>query len=255
MNEGFPVGKLPAAGTIEVWMIDLDRPLNPGPNLDEILSIEERNRADRYLFPRDAFRFRRCRATLRLGLAGYLKTTPQKILLATNRHGKPFIAEGSTLHFNVSHSGGLGAIAFTTIGEVGIDVEANQRDVDALEIAKANFTRNEARMVAAADSRQEQARIFLRLWTRKEAVLKAAGCGLQGGLEGFDVSHWPLNQIRLSCSTGDSTESNWRIQDLELMDGFAGAVAAPAGDWLVHQHPPCCEKAIRTLAEGLGGLS
>jgi 4'-phosphopantetheinyl transferase len=88
---------------------------------------------------------------LRLGLAGYLKTTPQKIVLVTNPHGKPCIAEGPALHFNVSHSGGLGAIAFTTIGEVGIDVEAIQRDVEALEIATANFTRNEAAMVAAAD--------------------------------------------------------------------------------------------------------
>ena len=254
MNEGFPVGRLPAAGTIEVWMIDLDRPLNPESNLGGLLSVEERNRAERYLSSRDAFRFERCRAMLRLGLAGYLKTPPRKIELRTNRHGKPCIAVGSALHFNVSHSGGLGAIAFTTIGEGGIDVEAIQRDVEALEIATASFTQNEAAMVAAADSIQEQSRIFLRLWTRKEAVLKAAGCGLPGGLEGFDVSHGPLDHVKLRCSTDDCTESCWRIEDLEPIDGFAGAVAAPAGDWFIHQHAVGDEEAIGALAEGLGGL-
>jgi 4'-phosphopantetheinyl transferase len=254
MNEGFPIGKLPAAGTIEVWMIDLDRPLDPGENLDRILSVEERNRAERYLSSRDAFRFRHCRAMLRLGLARYLKTTPQKIMLATNRHGKPCIAESSALHFNVSHSGGLGAIAFTTIGEVGIDVEAIQRDVEALEIATANFTRNEAAMVAAADTLLEQSRIFLRLWTRKEAVLKAAGCGLLGGLEGFDVSHGSLNHVALPCALGDSGESYWRIRDLETKDGFLGAIAARAGDWSIRQHPVGCEEAIGAFTDGLGRL-
>ena len=149
---------------------------------------------------------------LRLGLAMYLEKAPQKIALATNRHGKPCVAECSALHFNVSHSGGLGAIAFTTEGEVGIDVEAIRCDVGALEIASAHFTRNEAAMVAAAATAQEQASAFLRLWTRKEAVLKAAGCGLLGGLEGVDVSHEPLDQVKLCGATGDGTESYWRIQ-------------------------------------------
>ncbi len=244
MNKGLPLGKLPAPRIIEVWMIDLDRPLNPGANLDEILSVEERNRAERYLSSRNAARFRFCRAMLRLGLAMYLEKAPQKIALATNRHGKPCIAECSALHFNVSHSGGLGAIAFTTEGEVGIDVEAIRCDVGALEIASAHFTRNEAAMVAAAATAQEQASAFLRLWTRKEAVLKAAGCGLLGGLEGVDVSHEPLDQVKLCGATGDGTESYWRIQDLEAIDGFAGAIAAPAGDWSIHQHPVGCEVAI-----------
>ena len=183
-------------------------------------------------------------------LAWYLETTPKKIALTTNRHGKPCIAEPAALHFNVSHSGGLGAIAFSTAGEVGIDVEAIQRDVEALEIATANFTGTEAAMVAAARTPQEQARIFLRLWTRKEAVLKAAGCGLLGGLEGFDVSQEPLDRVRLCSATGDCAESYWRVQDLEPVDGYAGAVAAAAEAWSVTQRPVRFEEAVRGSAGG-----
>ena len=244
MNEGFPQCKLPAAATIEVWTIDLDRPLNPEANLNGILSTEEQNRAERYHYSKDASRFRLCRAMLRLGLAWYLKTTPQKIALATNRHGKPCIAECSALNFNVSHSGGLGVIAFTTAGEVGIDVEAIRCDVGAVEIASTHFTRSEAAMIAAAATPQEQASAFLRLWTRKEAILKASGCGLLGGLDGIDVSQGPLDQVRLCSATGDRAESFWRIQDLERIDGFAGAVAAPTGNWSVLQRPVRYEDAI-----------
>ena len=244
MNESFPQCKLPAAAIIEVWTIDLDRPLNPEANLEGILSIEERNRAERYIYSKDASRFRLCRAMLRLGLAWYLETTPQKIALATNRHGKPCIAECSTLNFNVSHSGGLGVIAFTTVGEVGVDVEAIRCDVGAVEIASAHFTRTEAAMIAAAATPQEQASAFLRLWTRKEALLKATGCGLLCGLDGVDVSHGPLDQVRLCNATGDRAESFWRVQDLEWIEGYTGAVAAPAGNWSVLQRPVRFEDAI-----------
>ena len=219
MNEGFPLRKMPTATSIEVWMIDLDRPLNPATNLDDFLSVEEQNRADRYLFPRDASRFKLCRAMLRLGLAWYLESAPRKIALNANHYGKPCLATRSALHFNVSHSGGLGVIAFTTAGEVGIDVEAIRCNVDAVEIASAHFTRREAAMIAEAPTAQAQASAFLRLWTRKESVLKAAGCGLLGGLDAVDVSQEPLNPVRLRGATDASGESCWRVQDLEPIDG------------------------------------
>ena len=253
MIDSFPHRKLPPAGVVEVLIVDLDQPLSPGLNLDEILSDEEQKRAERYFSLRDASRFKLCRAMLRLGLGGYLGTVPQKIAFATNRHGKPRIAGCPALNFNVSHSGGLGAIAFTTVGEVGIDVEAIDRDVEALEIATANFTWDEAALVAAADTAQEQARIFLRLWTRKEAVLKAAGCGLSGGLEGIDFSNVPLDKVKLCFEANGAVQSFWRILDLKLMDGFTGAVAAPSGDWSIHQSSVSCEEAIRGFAGGFSG--
>jgi hypothetical protein len=64
-------------------------------------------------------------------------------------------------------------------------------------------------------------------------------------LEGFDVSHEPLNQVRLCGATRDNAESYWRIQDLEPIDGFAGAVAAPTGDWSIHQYSVSCEEVMK----------
>jgi 4'-phosphopantetheinyl transferase len=244
-------GKLPDQSTIEVWRIDLDRPLSLGVNIDNIFSIEERNRADRLIFARDANRFRHCRAMLRLGLAWFLGRPPQEIALTMNRHGKPSLAEASALKFNVTHSEGMGLIAFTTVGEVGIDVEAIEREVEALEMASANFTMNEAAMVAAANTAQEQASIFLHLWTRKEAVLKAVGRGIVDGLNAVDVSQEPVNRVRLK---DDIADSYWRIRDMEGIEGFVGAIAAPAGDWSILQKIVTCEEVLGGLVERNAGF-
>jgi phosphopantetheinyl transferase len=65
------------------------------------------------------------------------------------------------LNFNVSHSGGLALIEFTTFGEGAIDVEAIRCNVEALDITSARFTRTEAVMIALAPTHQGQANTFL----------------------------------------------------------------------------------------------
>jgi 4'-phosphopantetheinyl transferase len=254
MNDGSPLRLLASGTTIDVWPIDLDRPLHPEVNLDKILSIEERNRAERYIFARDAFRFRLCRAMLRIGLAWYLEKTPREITLTTNGYGKPCLAEDSALHFNVTHSHGLGAIAFTTVGEVGIDVEAIQHNIESHELAIANFTRNEAAIIAAERTQQGKALTFFRLWTRKEAVLKAAGGGLLHGLDTVDVSQQPVNHVSLSGVPEKDSAICWRVQDLNSIDGFAGAVAAPEGDWSIQLRSVRREDAFGGLAARFAGI-
>jgi 4'-phosphopantetheinyl transferase len=251
MNEEFPQPGMPPEMTIDVWRIDLDRPLEIAVNLGDILSDEERARAERFVFARDASRFQLCRAMLRVGLGWYLGRVPSRIALTTGWRGKPGLAEPCGLYFNVSHCERLALIAFTTVGEIGIDVEAFQRDVEALEIATADFTAVEAAMIAAAGTRQEQISIFLRLWTRKEAVLKAAGGGLLDGLNSADVSRDPPGVVRLGKDAGG--ESRWLVRDLGGIDGFAGAVAAPPGgwpgqEWSIREWPIRCEDALHRLA-------
>jgi 4'-phosphopantetheinyl transferase len=237
-----------------VWAIELGRPLDPGIKIDSILSIDERHRAERFVFAKDALRFRLCRAMLRMGLAWYLDKAPQEIILTTDSRGKPYLAESSALHFNVTHCEGLGLIAFTTLGEVGIDVEDSHRDVEALDVASANFTSNETAMIAAAETLREQASVFLRLWTRKEAVLKASGHGIQGGLATFDVSQQPPAMVKLSRASDVDSETCWLVQDLELANEFTGAVAAPAGDWSILQWPVRSEDLTHLFLRSRPGL-
>ncbi len=244
MNSDFPERKLPAQKTIHAWIIPLDLPLPPGVKLDKILSAEEMRRAGDYVFAKDAMRFRLCRAMLRLGLAWYLRRPQGTIDLAIDGNGKPRLVEPSGLYFNVTHCEDLGVIAYTTVGEVGIDVEAVHRQVEALEIAAAHFTGSEAVMIAAAKTQREQTDLFLRLWTRKEAVLKAAGRGVARGLDTVDVSRSQTSEVRLSGAPGEMADTRWVVRDLELMEGYLGAVAAPVGDWSVLEWPVRIEDMV-----------
>jgi 4'-phosphopantetheinyl transferase len=251
MNDAFPPAELPSRTEIHVWRIDLDEPVSAAMDLDRILSVDERRRADRFVFARDAARFRLGRTMLRMGLGWYLGKAPGEIGLTTGWRGKPRLAEASELHFNVTHCDGLGLIAFTAVGEVGIDVEAVGRDVEALDIANSNFTANEAAAIAAAGSEPEQIAVFLRFWTRKEAVLKAAGGGLLQGLDTVDVSREPPGIVEADgVEAGD--ESRWLVRDLEGLEGFTGAIAAPPEDWSIRLWTIRNEDAIQRLSTEFG---
>jgi 4'-phosphopantetheinyl transferase len=231
MTEDFPRPELPTDGAIHLWWVDLDggAGVDPAP----ILSAEERERAARFHFAEDASRFRRCRAMLRLGLGWYLGRNPQGIVLRVGKFGKPYVDGG--LYFNVSHVGGLGAIAFATRGEVGVDVEAVNRSVEAMEIASSYFTATETASIASKGTEPERNSVFLRLWTRKEAVLKAAGCGIVHGLDRVEVLEDRVSLVA-GISGGDgSVGSVWRVRDLPRTDGHWAAIAAADADWSILQ--------------------
>lgn len=227
-----PDPELPPKNVVDVWVIELDRLAALAVNFEALLSSPERERAGRFVKTRDAERFKACRAMLRLGLAWYLHQGPGEIVLTTGWRGKPRLHGSSPLHFNVTHSDGLVLIAFTTVGEVGIDVEIPGREVEALEIASAYFTENEIATIAAAETQGEQAFTFLRFWTRKEAVLKAAGLGIAEGLNTIDVSRELPRLVQLG---GEGAEALWLVQDIEGINGVIGAVAAPPGNWSIRQ--------------------
>ena len=99
--------------------------------------------------------------------------------LQVDEHGRPW-APG--VSFSVSHSGGLGLIAMAGADRrIGVDVERSRRQLDFRALAERFFHPDE---VAAIGSRRDA---FFRCWTRKEAVVKALGLGLQHPLKSFRV--------------------------------------------------------------------
>lgn len=252
MHEAFPEPGLPSDSTIHVWQVELDRPWDARPDAESLLSPDERERANRFVRVRDAVRFRHCRAMLRLGLSWYLGCSPREIAFQANSAGKPHLGFDSALRFNVSHSGGLALLAFSTLGEVGIDLELDERKVEAMEIASSHFTAKEIARIAALPTPQAQSSDFLRLWTRKEAVLKAAGQGIGHGLGAVDVSGEPAGMVTLRNAYGPTAESQWRLDDLATLGpvtpgGFVGALAAPPGDWRVLQWAIRCEEVLKRI--------
>ncbi len=228
-----PFSNLSARKSIDVWVIHTEESTISTDGLDSLLSWEEQARARRFIFPRDAQQFRVCRAMLRIGLGWNLGISPKEVQLKEGHRGKPLLQEGRDLHFNVSHAAGLGLIAFTAVGEVGVDVEAIHKEIEAVEIASANFTSREASMISAAKTELERARVFTRLWTRKEALLKATGLGLLDGLNEFDVSQLEGDPIELMPQLC-YWQKHWFVRDIEINERFYAAIAAPAGEWSIH---------------------
>lgn len=165
----------PVAG-VDLWRFALDQPMDGAAAL---LSAEERTRADRYAFARDRTRFVAGRAALRAVLGAYVGAPPQDLVFVLGPHGKPALPGGP--EFSYSGSQGCGLCAIGGARPLGVDVEELREIPDAAAIAESTFTPEEraAWRGAGGDGRGA----FLRVWARKEAVLKALGVGLVGPVD------------------------------------------------------------------------
>lgn len=99
-------------------------------------------------------------------------------------YGKPRLRMASPLEFNVSHAGQWVVCALAPTA-VGIDIE-RVREID-LRIAERFFQPAEyAALMAHAPG--QRAACFFRLWTAKEAYVKALGLGLRRDFASFGVA-------------------------------------------------------------------
>ncbi len=211
---------------VHLWWINLEAE-SAGLEWRGMLSEEERQRAERFVFEADRRRFTCAHLALRAILADYLEMAPADIQLETGVHGKPRLttasmpADGGKLYFNLSHSHERALLAITEAGEIGVDVE-RIRPLDNLdELGRACFSRRErmlrdAALDQLADDPQRdrllsaELRSFFTLWTRKEALLKGLGEGLLPSLEAFDT---------------EAMAAGWTLRNLEKWPGYAAAFA------------------------------
>ena len=116
---------------------------------------------------------------LRTLLARRLAVSPAEIAFANGPNGKPRLAgPAADVAFNLSYGDGMAALAFAH-RPVGVDVEAVRDNLAFSEIGRQFFQSDELRYLEAGTGPELRNRFF-RLWTRKEAVLKALGVGLSG---------------------------------------------------------------------------
>ncbi|MHB8283789.1 MAG: 4'-phosphopantetheinyl transferase family protein [Caulobacteraceae bacterium] len=221
------------SGQAHVWTVDLRQ----AAAIDvDVLSSDERARADRMRHAAERRRFIVARVALRRLLGERLGLAPQAVRLVLGEHGKPRLDAGGP-HFNLTHSGDLALIALCSNYPLGVDVEQAGQGLSALDdIASTYFSRAErAGYFALPPARRGQA--FHRVWTRKEAVAKALGLGMALAGPSFDVSleEGAPHLLRLG---EDLSPTPWTLIDLDLPDGYFGAVAAPAAGLILQRLNP-----------------
>jgi 4'-phosphopantetheinyl transferase len=234
---------------VHLWRTTLDVVAPGFAKLWQLLSHDERERADRFRFEVDRQRTVIGRGYLRLLLGTILDVPAKELQFEYNEFGKPCLISSQELplRFNVSHSGDVILIAITKGREVGVDVEKIRTDFDPDTVAASCFSANEYKIWAAlvGPARYEA---FFACWTRKEAYLKARGGGLSLSLDQFDVSFLPNEEPRLLETRPDPAEAGrWRIQALDISSNFAAALAAQGSTWKLkcrNSHPLSLISAI-----------
>jgi 4'-phosphopantetheinyl transferase len=213
-----------SSGEVDVWAVRLESSEHGAGALVATLSTDEQQRADRFHFDRDRWRFICGRGVLRQLLGTYLNVSPVDITFGYGTYGKPALSgrgEG-LLKFNVSHSHELALVAVGDV-EMGVDVEAIRPMADADEIASRFFSSREVADLRALPLTLRDAAFFA-CWTRKEAYLKALGSGLARPLDGFTVTLAPATPIELVVH-GDARETaRWSIRELSPPAGYAAAL-------------------------------
>ncbi len=158
---------------------------------------------------------------LRTRLAACTGERPEALRFAAGPQGKPSLVGGG-LSFNLAHSGDWAALAVSTGGELGVDLEVFRQVRDARAIARRYFAPSEHAAIEA----DEPDTPFLRVWTRKEAVVKLIGTGLLQPLTSFAVptSAEPAEWIDLPQPNPIAEPRCW-VAALHAPDGCLAALA------------------------------
>jgi 4'-phosphopantetheinyl transferase len=199
--------------------VDLDAP--PGP-VAGVLDEQEARRAESFVTARLRRRYVAGRTALRVVLGDALGVPPREVALETGRLGKPRLAGEPPLWFNLAHCEGVGVIALTDSGPVGVDAESAARVREPRELSARFFDPAEAAVIARLPDAQA-ARAFVRCWTAKEAVLKAIGVGLTRPLR--DVVVEPAGELRLRRTPPPLRPCDWTLHASALPAGLSVALA------------------------------
>ncbi|GGW14637.1 4'-phosphopantetheinyl transferase superfamily protein [Streptomyces globisporus] len=224
---------LAADGGVHVWQGSTWQA--PPAAALRLLSAAERTVMQRR--PRtEGLRYAGAHIAVRQILSRYLGVPPAGLRFGTRPcpwcadpgHGRPVVTNPLTdLDFNLSHAGPHWALAVTTAGPVGIDVE-DGRSGSSAGAAALVLSASELTYVNGLMEGDAREAAFLRCWTRKEAVVKAIGTGITADLKGLEVR--PEHEGPLTVrSTGQGGTGEWLVQDLPGTGGLFVALARHAG--------------------------
>lgn len=211
---------------VHVWTVALDLCARL-ESLTSSLDSDEKDRSLRFLRERDGVRYAASHAALRDILSRYLGCGPRDVRLETGSWGKPVLAPrgAAGLSFNMTHAEDVAMIAVAAGREVGVDVEYPRDQVDFAGIAGRFFAPSEAAPVLAAHG-AEQVTAFYRIWTRKEALIKATGLGFSIPLDSFAVPPGTLEGFaEIPVPSGQGRDASWLLCEIPAPPPCIAAVA------------------------------
>ena len=182
---------------VQLWWASLDVGDSAIDRLRATLTPGELERAERFRVAGAGRRFLAARAALRTVLAAATGISATDLQFRFGSHGKPHLSDGGP-SFNASDTGDFVVVALAMTA-VGVDIELKRSIARRDRLARRICTERELELLQRAPEHECDERL-LRLWTCKEAALKAIGTGLPGGVRNIEVeipSHGPPALTRL----------------------------------------------------------
>jgi 4'-phosphopantetheinyl transferase len=175
--------------------------VNKLPFFYDYLSDHEKSRAECFKHESDYNCYVSVHALLRIELSKLLGIKAKSIKIGVSEYGKPFIP-GIDLPFNLSRTRNLFAFVVGHSNQyLGIDIEQIKPKIDFVNISRNYFSIKEHQLMLSYRNIADQKRTFFEIWTRKEALLKAIGVGMNTELskvqvlEGGNILNLPGIQI------------------------------------------------------------
>jgi 4'-phosphopantetheinyl transferase len=178
----------------------------------ELLTDEERKQWRAYRFEEGQLEYLMTRALVRDVLSRYVpEIAPRAWRFVRSDHGRPSVAAELGVQvprFNLSNTKGL-VICGVSSDEIGVDVEPAGRGVSVLPIKEDVFSPAELASLGALPE-TERAERAIKLWTLKEAYIKARSMGLSLPLKRFSMTFGDVIGIDIHPSIAVAGE-NWQF--------------------------------------------
>lgn len=213
---------------VDCWFLRIAEPTQDDWDL---LSVDEKARADRFIVHPPKRQFVSTRAWLRRTLSAYLSRgrgrDPKSLEFVYGEHGKPALRGEASLAFNVSHSDDFAVLAVTRACALGVDIERCKANRSLVGIARRFFARAEFEAFEGL-AQGQQLDLFYRLWARKEAYLKAVATGLSFASNRFTVETAAGSVRVLETALEGDDAASWYLHDIAGPEGYATALCAAA---------------------------
>lgn len=219
---------------IRIWIANVDS--NSPEEIDHLLASldpSERQRAAQFHFEQDRRRYIVAHGVLRLVLAETLGCSPKTLVLEKSVQAKPELRQSEhdqrRLKFNLSHAAGWALIAVCWNRELGMDLESAESlpgDEQSLsQLAARVLSKRELEAWNAILNPLKRRSAFLRMWTRKEAYVKATGEGLHHDLADIDL---PADAAPFDVPSAKRPADRWIVHDLSVPVELTAALAVEA---------------------------
>ena len=211
---------------VRLWWATVAGGTDRSPTDISLLSPDETARMLRYHREADRDRFAVAWSMTRRVLGEITGVDPRALAFdrrcahcGNPAHGKPhLVGLAAAPDFSISHAGGRVVLAVVETGLVGVDVESVTHDVD--ELARLILHPAEP-VVTGID--------LLRVWVRKEAVLKATGHGIARPMVDVNLGDLPNGMDVRDVATDDGYVAATATAPAPARPGVRIAEAAPVG--------------------------